>query len=81
MIIFYLPDDKMNPLDEFSKGIKDEIPVISATSVTTYIYIIYPRGDLKYHMSLLSKMIIMLTNNVVTSKTSKKKKYSRPLKK
>ena len=51
MIIFYLPDDKMNPLDEFSKGIKDEIPVISATSVTTYIDNLSPRGSKIPHVA------------------------------
>ena len=77
-----MPKDKINPLDEYSKEIiKDERPVLSATSVPTYMYIIYPRGNLKYYTSLLPKTIVMLSNNIVTSKTSKKEKHSRPLKK
>ena len=62
----------MNPLDKCSKeSIKDERPVLSATSVPTYVDNSSPRPFQIPHM----------TNNIVTSKTSKKEKHLPPLNK
>ena len=52
MRIFHLPKDKMNPLDEYSKEIiKDERPVLSATSVPTYVYNLSTRESQILHVA------------------------------
>ena len=52
MRIFYLPEDKINSLDEYSKEIiKDERPVLSATSVPTSVDNFSPK-DSQIHVSI-----------------------------